>query len=119
MDRFLPYFFSALIGALVWIVIGAVVDTQEAWDSPVYFTVGLPVMALSVITVSGIWPSSPWRWAVFMVLPQAVAMFCQGYSSLNLWPLTLAMFFVLVLVLNVVAYLGSIIRKRVIEKNAA
>ena len=119
MRKYLPYLLSTLIGALVWIIIGSVVEMNEAWDSSVYYSVGLPVMAVAVIVISGMWPAKPWRWAVLMVLAQAAVLFYQSPSSMNLWPLTLVIFLVLIAVLTILAFLGSIIRKRIIEKKSA
>ena len=112
MKKYFPYFISTFVGALVWIVIGSVAEVNEAWDSPLYLSVGLPVMAIAVITISGMWPTNPWRWASLMVLVQAVALFYQAPGELNLWPLTLVIFFILLLVFIVLAYIGSIIGKK-------
>ena len=77
---------SLAFGAAVWAAIVHVSGKREAWDSGVYFRVGLPVC----YAVSGIFgyvePHRSWRWGVFPFLGQFVWMIASAGVG-NLMPL--------------------------------
>ncbi|MGH3465820.1 MAG: hypothetical protein ACREUN_03070 [Burkholderiales bacterium] len=87
------YAVSVLAGAAVCLAISAATGRKEAWDSGVYFSVGIPVMVLTIFTLSYVFPWHAWRWTLSMALGQSLAMLLGG-NSLSLWPLAiLAMLF--------------------------
>lgn len=62
--------------------------SSEAWDSPLYFTVGIPLMCVAIFAISTSFPMRAWRWTVGMAFGQSVALLLGG-GSLSLWPLSL------------------------------
>lgn len=87
-NTWFPFAVSALAGLVVCLAIVMATGRSEAWDSPVYFSVGIPVMCLSVFAVSYLFPVRAWRWTVSMAFGQSVAMLLGG-NSLSLWPLAI------------------------------
>ncbi|HSA61076.1 MAG TPA: hypothetical protein VLE03_02455 [Nitrospiraceae bacterium] len=82
------YAVAAVSGILVWALVSAWTGRREAWDSELYFQIGLP----SLCVVSGVLgyfePARPWRWGAVPLASQAAWMFAtQGLG--NLWPLGL------------------------------
>jgi hypothetical protein len=107
--RYLPFIGAACVGAGVWLGIGAWSGAWEAWDSPLYWTVGFPVMASCAFLISVFEPQKPWRWGGMMMLAQALCGFALAFPDISLWPLSLAIHFVLSLPLIAAAYLGSLV----------
>ena len=82
---------TAGIGAVAWIAVSMAGGRQEAWDSPLYFTYALPVMALTGAAVAFFVPVRVWRWAMFPFWAQALVAFLQNPTA-NLLPLGLIVF---------------------------
>lgn len=63
---------------------------REAWDTPAYFWLGLPLLALAAGIAGYIAPGRSWRWPLWIVAGQAVAMIFvhPAGTSLALLPLT-------------------------------
>jgi hypothetical protein len=87
-NDYFPYAASALAGLVVCLAIVIATGANEAWDSPVYFSVGIPVMCVAVFAISYLFPVRPWRWVLAMAVGQVAAALLGG-SSLSLWPLAL------------------------------
>jgi hypothetical protein len=86
---------ASLIGGLaVCLAISAFTGRKEAWDSPLYFSVGIPVMSLLIFAVSYLVPRRAWRWTASMAIGQSIALLAAG-NSLSLWPLGIAAMVVL------------------------
>jgi hypothetical protein len=84
----MPYALSALAGFGVCFAVTLLTGRKEAWDSALYFTVGIPLMCVIVYAISHAFPVRPWRWALSMAMGQAIAMMLGG-GSFNLWPLAI------------------------------
>ncbi len=82
---------TAGIGAATWIVVSVLGGRREAWDSPLYFTVALPVIAVAVAFVAYRVPVRIWRWAMFPFWAQALVAFLQDPTA-NLLPIGLIVF---------------------------
>jgi hypothetical protein len=65
-----------------------VTGRKEAWDSGVYFYVGIPVMCALIFATSYFFPRRAWRWTLSMAVGQSLAI-ASGGGSLNLWPLSI------------------------------
>src|SRR4051812_4059905 len=66
----------AALGLVVWTglsVWAGFVTTElsfrlrEAWDTPAYFYVGMPLMALAVAAIGFMRPERAWRWPLWLV----------------------------------------------------
>lgn len=84
----IAYAVSALAGLAVCLAISLATGRKEAWDSGVYFSVGIPIMVLTIFAISYVFPRYAWRWTLSMALGQSVAMLLGG-NSLSLWPLAI------------------------------
>jgi hypothetical protein len=87
-SEYAAYAAAALTGLGVCLAISLATGRKEAWDSSLYFSLGIPVMALVVFAISYAFPRSAWRWTIAMALGQSVAMLMSG-NSLSLWPLSI------------------------------
>ncbi|CAI4033097.1 hypothetical protein DNFV4_03530 [Nitrospira tepida] len=86
--RYIPFISSAAAGLLVCLVISLVTGRKEAWDSEIYFSVGIPVMCGLIFALGYRFPERAWRWTLSMAVGQAIAMLSAG-NSLSLWPLSI------------------------------
>jgi hypothetical protein len=87
-NNYLPFAASAVAGLVVCLVISLVTGRKEAWDSEVYFSLGIPVMCAVMFAIGYRFPERAWRWTLCMAVGQAVTMLSAG-NSLSLWPLSL------------------------------
>lgn len=84
----LTYAISAVSGFVVCLAVCVISGKKEAWDSPLYFTVGLPVMMAISFFISYRFHLKPWRWVLAMAFGQSLAL-CLSGNSWNLWPLSI------------------------------
>lgn len=110
-NEYFPFASSALTGLVVCLAIVIATGSNEAWDSPVYFTVGIPLMCLSVFTISYLFPERAWRWTVTMAVGQFAAALLGG-SSLSLWPLALISMTILSLPQLITGFIASGVARR-------
>ena len=87
-NDYIPFVASAVAGLLVCLAISLVTGRKEAWDSEVYFSMGIPIMCTLIFAIGYRFPDRAWRWTLSMAAGQAVAMLSAG-NSLSLWPLSL------------------------------
>lgn len=87
-DNLLPYALSFIAGLAICLFITLTSGRKEAWDAPLYFTIGIPVMCLVIFAISYQFPQRAWRWALSMAIGQSVAMVLGGGSA-SLWPLAI------------------------------
>ena len=98
-------------GILTWAVISAISGRREAWDSPWYFSVGVPVVCVISAVLGWIEPAKPWRWGVAPLVGQFSWMLVtQGPG--NLLPLGVVVFGVLSVPSILTAKLGAVVRSR-------
>ena len=102
---------AAAIGILVWVAVSTVASKSEAWDSPLYFVVGMPLLCVVAGVFALIEPNHPLKWAVVPLAAQAAWMFMtQGFG--NLAPLGVLFFGVLAIPLFIAARIGAFLGKR-------
>jgi hypothetical protein len=105
------YGVAILAGVAVWISIGSASGRPEAWDSGLYFSVGMPLVCLVSLAIALIEPERAWRWGVLPLVGQFVWMLVtQGPG--NLLPLGLVMFAVLSVPSVIAAWIGAAIAKK-------
>ena len=119
MHKFIPYLISSLVGAVTWLGIGAWSGRSEAWDSDLFWSVGTIAMIFAVIFISYIWPERSWRWGFTIIGAQAIVGLVQAFPHINLWPLSLVLFFIMSLPLVILATVVSAIKRRVDDKQSA
>lgn len=104
--EYAAYAVSAFTGLAVCLAIAVGTGRKEAWDSGLYYSVGLPVMVLAIFVISYFFPRRAWRWTLAMALGQAGALLWGG-GSLNLWPLAIIAMLVYSLPQFVSGFVGS------------
>jgi phosphatidylserine synthase len=112
-NQYIPYVASALAGLGVCLAISIITGRKEAWDSSVYFFVGVPIMCALVFVISYLFPTHVWRWTLSMAVGQSLAI-AAGGGSLNLWPLSIVAMTVVSIPQFVTGFVASLlsVRKR-------
>lgn len=102
---------AALTGIALELGVHAASGRREAWDSPVFWTVGLPI-AMVVSTLVG-WCSRGRAWiGTLAVAPSQVATLMVRSGDIgSLWPLTLVLSAMLSAPFVFAAFVGSRIRR--------
>ena len=106
------YVFALAGGALLWIGTMAVSGRNEAWDSPLYWSLAYPACMALAGWLAYQEPMRPWRWALAVMLVQPVVMVLTSGSSFGLLPLGLILFGILALPPMLAAQLGAWLRRR-------
>lgn len=112
----LPATIAILIGALDWELVRRLVDRREAWDDPLYWQLGYPLMLLAALFMGMVWREGPWRWAVCLILGQVVWALASALGQEgvpNLLPLGLTMFVLLGIPCLLAAYAGRWVGEKV------
>jgi peptidoglycan/LPS O-acetylase OafA/YrhL len=104
-----PTILAFLIGAADWELVRRLGTRREAWDDPVYWQLGLPLLVLTAFALGLVWRERPWRWVVWLMIGQAawslgLALGQDGIP--NLLPLGLVMFVLLGIPCLAAAYAG-------------
>ena len=100
------YAIAAAGGIAVWVAVAALGGRREAWDSTLYWALGMPALVALAAALAWIEPSRAWRWAVTPFLAQFAWMVATS-SDAGLWPLGLAF----MLVLSLPAWVATLVVK--------
>jgi hypothetical protein len=106
------YYIALTGGALLWLATMAIGGRNEAWDSPLYWSVSYPLCIVLAGYLAYREPERPWRWALTVMLVQPVVMAFTSGGSFGLLPLGLVLFAVLALPPLLGARLGAWLRRR-------
>ncbi|MBI5076222.1 MAG: hypothetical protein HZB62_13800 [Nitrospirae bacterium] len=88
------YLVAITFGAAIWYFIAAASGRREAWDSGLYFTMGMPAVCLISFALGFFAPVRSWRWGIAPLFGQFIWMLLtQGVG--NLLPLGIIVFAVL------------------------
>ena len=108
------------IGLSVWGGIGQEgFRMQEAWATPAYYALGLPLMALAVALASFRMPRRAWRWPLWLVGGHQAGVLLVGIgmqSGLSLVILALALAILLASLFAIPAAAGSLLARRIAER---
>ncbi len=85
-----------LTGIALELGIHALSRRREAWDSPLYWTIGLPVVAVGAAAVGFLWRDRDWLWTLVIVPNQVMTMMLRNGEISGLWPLTVILSSVLI-----------------------
>ena len=105
---------AVAVGVALEVSVSLATGRREAWDSALYWTIGLPIAVLIAGLIGFVSRGNGWLAATLIVPGQVLATAYRSGSigSLTLWPLTLALACVLGLPFALVAYLGQRWRRR-------
>ena len=84
---------------------------REAWDSPIYWTIGLPAGALAALLIGFAARRPAWLWTVVIAPSQVLTMMLRSGEIGGLWPLTLALSSILSAPFVAAAFIGSRLRR--------
>jgi hypothetical protein len=108
------YGVAFLSGVVVWSLVTAMSGKREAWDSELYFTLGIPAVCLVAGILGFVEPQRPWRWGIVPLAGQFVWMLVtQGVG--NLLPLGIIAFGLFAIPSVVTAKLGSVFARWMAE----
>ena len=100
------YVAASLLRAVLWITTAAWTGRREAWDSSLYWTAAYPVAFVVSAVLGYRVPRRPWRWAVTLMIAQAVTL-AVSTADVGLLPLGLIVFAILSVPLCAGAFLGA------------
>jgi len=105
------YLVAIVAGAAIWIFVALATGRSEAWDSGLYFSVGIPAVCVVSMALAFVEPEASWRWGVLPLVGQFLWMlFSQGLG--NLLPLGIVVFVVLSVPSIIAARIGASIARR-------
>ena len=100
-------FVAVATGVLLEIGVFLVSGRREAWDSPVFWTAGLPIAALIALALGFAAAGRDWLWTAIIAPCQILTMMARSGEIGSLWPLTLVLSFILSAPFVAVAFVGS------------
>lgn len=97
---------AALVGLLTCLTLTIFTGDDIAWDSTLYYFIGIPVMCFMAYVLGFSFPEAPWRWVVCMAGGQLCSvLFVQ--DAMVLWWLTAGFLLMVSIPQLVAAYIGS------------
>jgi hypothetical protein len=110
------YLGAAVCGAAIWILIALASGRKEAWDSGLYFSVGIPAICLVSMAFAFFEPNRSWKWGVLPLVGQLVWMLLSQGPG-NLLPLGVIVFGVLSVPPIIAARIGAFIATKQVRCN--
>jgi hypothetical protein len=103
---------SVAIGVALELGIHALTGRREAWDSPLYWTAGMPIAGAMAVVIGLLARRADWLWSVLIVPGQVLTMMVRSAEISGLLPLTVGLSAVLSAPFVLAAFLGSRLRPR-------
>jgi hypothetical protein len=103
---------SVAIGVALEAGIQMLSGRREAWDSDVYWTVGLPIAGALCVVVGFLSRRNDWIWTLLVVPSQILTMMVRSGEVGSLWPLALIFGAILSAPFVLAAFIGSRFRSR-------
>ena len=104
------YMAAGLFGAGLWVATAAFTGKREAWDSSLYWAAAYPAAFAAAAVLGFLVPRRPWRWALTLMVAQAVTM-AVAAADVSLLPLGLILFAILSVPLCAGAFLGALLQR--------
>jgi hypothetical protein len=105
------YVIAAISGVLVWVVVSSLSGRREAWDSPAYFQIGIPVLCTMSAVMGYLSPDRAWRWGAIPLGAELLWMLATQGAG-NLLPLGIIVGGILAIPSILTARLGAFIHRR-------
>jgi hypothetical protein len=103
---------TLVTGVALELGIHALSGRREAWDSPLYWTLGLPAAGLTAVLIGYLAQRGSWLWAAAIVPSQVTTMMVRNGDISGLWPLMMILASILGIPFVVAAFIGSRFRPR-------
>jgi hypothetical protein len=84
---------------------------REAWDSELYWTLGLPIAGMAAIAIGFLSRRREWLWTLLLVPSQVMTMMLTSGEIGGLFPLALVLAVILSLPFVAVAFVASRFRR--------
>ena len=101
------YLVAIASGVLTWIIVSAISGRAEAWDSGLYYSVGMPAVCIVAMAQGFFEPKQAWRWGAIPLAGQFIWMLLSQGPG-NLLPLGIVVFGVLSVPSIVAARIGAL-----------
>ena len=111
----LLYLSTSLIGLGIWVGISLYSGRPEAWDSELFYGIGIGAMMLTAAWAGYVETEAPWRWGISVVILQPLALMLMS-SAGPLMFIGLILFAVFALLCMGAATLGAGV-KRVLSRS--
>ena len=98
---------AAIVGVLVWRVTSTFSGIEEAWDAPVYWSVGYPFLAVVCFVLGWFARRRAWAFGLIAMVAQSLPMLVPLPDDLSLYPLGLVMLGIVSIPLMIAGLLGS------------
>lgn len=102
----------AVAGALEWIIIGVITERREAWDSEVFWQVGIPLMMLINAVAGFLDPRKIITKGLVSVSLQPVIIIAENWNDFGLLPLGLILFVFLGMVYSISGAVGAFVKNK-------
>ncbi len=89
-----PYLMSFVAGLTINLSIAISAGRTEAWDSSIYYWLGIPLLSLTIFFISRQFAQRPWRWTISMAMGQVFSAVLAGADA-GLGPI--AMIFIIII----------------------
>ncbi len=99
-------------GIALELVIRSLSGRREAWDSGLYWTLGLPAVLLISVLLGLLARRRDWLWTFLIVPSQVTTMMVMNGELGGLWPLTAGLSAILSAPFVGAAFIGSRLRRR-------
>ena len=99
-----------LLGLGLWVGIVMTSGRREAWDSPRYFTIALPLCVAAAGVAGFVIPGSAWAVGAALVAPQALALVLGSREIGSMWVGGLIFFLIFTAIFAAFAKAGSFVR---------
>lgn len=106
---------SAAWGFAIWVIIGIAGGNNEAWDSPIYATAGVPMLAIGAAVLGWSFPVFGWRCGFMIAAGHALGMIVttiQNGLGLGLIPFTIILLLILSLPLLLASAIGAFLKRK-------
>jgi hypothetical protein len=103
---------TVFTGVALELGIHALSGRREAWDSPLYWTLGLPAACLASVLIGFLSQRTGWLWAAAIVPSQVTTMMVRNGEIGGLWPLMMILSSILGIPFLLLAFIGSRFRPR-------
>lgn len=111
LDKRVTIGLSILTGAILELGVHALSGRREAWDSALFWTLGLPIACLASALIGYLSRATDWKWTLVVAPSQVMTMMIGSGEVGNLWPLTLAASTILSAPFFVASFVGSRLRR--------